>query len=94
MSKAVNVTNRTGEYFATTSPFMYVGPNHRKSTRENPEIIEARRTDLRIRPFKILSMTSMPIVCGLTPELSRADLRRRQGHNLTRLCRRREAVSA
>ena len=30
----------------------------------------------------------------LTPELSRADLRRRQSHNLTRLCRRREAVSA
>ena len=30
----------------------------------------------------------------LTPELSRTDLRRRQSHDLTRLCRRREAVSA
>ena len=30
----------------------------------------------------------------ITPELSRTTLRRRQSHNLTRLCRRREAVSA
>ena len=31
---------------------------------------------------------------GLTPELSRTDLRRRQSHNPKGLCRRREAVSA